>query len=386
MSEYGYNIYENYLKELWNRNYFVAVKFGYALLTTVCITIKRDPGSSMDYALTLVAAAVCASLTCIYETAGNKKIFLAVEAAALLASMIFFGSELIFMLPLVISDAVFEFKVPPYLLAATLFGTIYAPDKFTYITMCLFTAIIYYQHYGIILKYRRSAENYEQQEMRLKNSIETNALEFKNEIRRTNLHYENIMLQDKARLYQELHDKLGHRINGSIYQLEACRAIALTNPQKADEILSRVNKSLREGMDEIRALLRQERPDSRRMALLQLNSLCEECRAQYGIKAVLNITGDSGRIDERMWGTIFDNCCEAVTNALKYSECSRIDIEINVLNKMLRCCVSDNGKGCDLIQDGMGLRGMKQRIGSLGGTMDISGDCGFRINMLIPIS
>ena len=386
MSEYDYNGYGNDLKELWKRNYFVAVKLGYALLITVCIVMKKDGGSFMGYAFTLVATAICTSLTCIYEIAGNRKIFFAAETAALLASVILLGGELIFMLPLVISDAVFGFKMSPYLLVASLIGIIYAPDKFTYIMLCLFTSAIYYQHHAIILKYRQSAEDYEQREMKLKNSIETNALEFKNEIRRTSLHYENIMLQDKTRLSQELHDKLGHRINGSIYQLEACRAIASVDPRKADEILNRVNNSLREGMDEIRALLRRERPDSRRMALLQLNSLCEECRAQYGIEAVLNISGDSGRIDDRMWSVIFDNCCEAVTNALKYSQCSRIDIEINVLNKMLRCCVSDNGKGCGLIHDGMGIRGMKQRIGQLGGTVDISGNDGFRINMLIPVN
>lgn len=372
-------------KELWKKNYFIAVKFGYALLMAVCIIMKQESGGLMNRALTLTAAAVCTSLACVYETVGRKRLFLVAEAVTVLVAMRFLGNELIFLLPLVISDAIFAFGLPPYALPATLAGVVGAHDKFTYIVICIFTVALYYQHYGMILPYCQSAEQYEQQEMKLKTSMENSAVEFKNEMRRTNLHYENIMLQDKARLSQELHDKLGHRINGSIYQLEACRAIASADPQKAEEILSRVTDSLREGMDEIRALLRQERPDGRRMALLGLNSLCEECRTQYGIEAVLNITGDSGRISEPTWGVLFDNCCEAVTNALKYAECSRIDIEISILNQILRCCVSDNGQGCEHIRDGMGLQGMKQRIGSLGGTVDISGDDGFRINMLIPI-
>lgn len=371
--------------EVWKKNYFIAVKFGYALLMAVCIIMKQDGDGLMNRALTLAAAAIGTSLACVYETVGRKRLFLAAEAVTVLVAMRFLGNELIFLLPLVISDAVFAFGLPPYALPATLAGVVGAQDKFTYIVVCIFTVAIYYQHYGMILPYRQSAQKYEQQEMKLKTSIENSALEFKNEMRRTNLHYENMMLQDKARLSQELHDKLGHRINGSIYQLEACRAIASADPQKADEILSRVTDSLRQGMDEIRALLRQERPDGKRMALLGLNSLCEECRTQYGIEAVLNITGDSGRISEATWGVLFDNCCEAVTNALKYAECSRIDIEISILNQILRCCVSDNGQGCAVIRDGMGLQGMKQRIGGLGGTVDISGDNGFRINMLIPI-
>lgn len=138
-------------------------------------------------------------------------------------------------------------------------------------------------------------------------------------------------------------------------------------------------------MDDIRALLRKERPDSKRVTLLQLTSLCNDCREQYGITANLSVTGESDRIDEKSWRIILDNCCEAVTNSLKYSSCDRIDIEISVLNKLLRCCISDNGKGCDSITDGMGLQGMKQRIASVGGIINIDGTSGFTINMLIPI-
>ena len=270
-------------------------------------------------------------------------------------------------------------------MAVSLIGMVMTYDKFTYLLLCLLTSVIYWQHSGMILKYRKSAEDYEEQELQLKNSIESSAADYKDEIRRTNLHYENIMLQDKARLSQALHDKLGHRINGSIYQLEACRAIASSNPEKADEILVRVTQSLRDGMDEIRAVLRSERPDRKRMAMLGLNLLCEECKSQYGIDAQLTIEGDSGRINEQTWSVIYDNCCEAVTNAMKYAGCSRMRIEIRVLHQMLRCCVSDNGKGCEDIRDGMGLEGIKRRVTQLGGTAHISGDGGFTINMLIPI-
>ena len=372
------------LGKLWKNNYFVAVKFGYALLMIVYIAINISD-SNVNSALTFIMAAVCASIMAIYETVKYKKILLASEFAAVLCGIYFCGNEFIVLLPVAISDAVVAFNLPSYIWLSSLLCTIFAQDKFTYILLSLLNAIIYYQHHGLITKYRKSTENYEQQELKLKDSIDSSTQEFKSEIKRTNLHYENMMLQDKAKLSQELHDKLGHRINGSIYQLEACRAILSSNPEKIDEILSRVIDSLRTGMDDIRALLRNERPEGRRMAILQLTSLCEECRRQYGIDAELSIVGDSGRIDECIWNVILDNCCEAVTNALKYSDCRRIYIEINILNKMLRCCISDDGKGCEILLEGMGISGMKQRVGKLGGTVNIDGSHGFKINMLIPI-
>ena len=289
------------------------------------------------------------------------------------------------LLPTVICDAVCLLQWQSYWLLAPVAGMAAADEKFTYLMLCLLTAVIYWQHSCMILRYRQSAERYEEQELRLKDSIESSAAEFKDEIRRTNLRYENTMLQDKARITQALHDKLGHRINGSIYQLEACRAIARSNPDKADELLARVTDSLREGMDEIRAVLRSERPEDKRRALLGLNLLCEECKTQYGIDAQLTVEGDSDRIDEKIWSVLYENCCEAVTNAMKYARCTRMTIEINVLNQLIRCCVSDNGRGCGDIRDGMGLEGIRRRVAELGGTAHISGDNGFIINMLIPL-
>ncbi len=75
-----------------------------------------------------------------------------------------------------------------------------------------------------------------------------------------------------------------------------------------------------------------------------------------------------------------------MTNSLKYSTCNKIDIEITVLNKILRCCISDNGKGCENIIDCMGVQGMKKRIADLDGIIDINGTGRFAINMLIPIN
>ena len=372
---------------LWEKHYFVLVKFGYVLLMAAYM-ILHSANESRVNAFTLAIAALSACVMAIYETIARRNLkgwLLAGEFACVLLGMKFCGSGFAVLLPVAVCDAVSFFSLPPYLFSLSLIGMLTTGDKFTYLMLCLLTSVIYWQHSGMILRYRQSAEQYEEQELRLKDSIETSAAAFKSEIRRTNLHYENAMLQDKARLTQELHDKLGHRINGSIYQLEACRAIAQSNPEKADEILGRVTQSLRDGMDEIRAVLRSERPDGRRKALLGLNLLCEECKTQYGIDVQLTIEGDSGRIDEKMWSVIYDNCCEAVTNAVKYADCSRMSIEIKVLHQLLRCCVSDNGKGCENIRDGMGLEGIRRRVTELGGSAHISGENGFIINMLIPL-
>lgn len=366
------------------KNYFIGVKFCYVLMVMIYIFVNGT-FEMENAAPVFIVAAFCAATMSIYEAAKYKLPFLIIELAVILAGIVFLANEFMLLLPAIISDVVAQMKLPGYYFLIPLLCSIFVHDKYAYILICLMSAIIYYQHYKIIVDYRKSTEDYEKQELYLKNSIDVSTEKFKNEINRTNLYYENMILQDKARLSQELHDKLGHRINGSIYQLEACRAISASNPEKSGQILERVIDSLRTGMDEIRAMLRKERPESRKITMIQLTSLCNECREQYGIEADLIVSGDGEKIDDRIWKVILDNSCEAITNSLKYSGCTKISIEIKILNQLVRCCIKDNGNGCDIIVDGMGIQGMKQRIQALGGMIDVDGTAGFTINMLIPI-
>ena len=63
------------------------------------------------------------------------------------------------------------------------------------------------------------------------------------------------------------------------------------------------------------------------------------------------------------------------------------DIEINEwisMNKVIRCMVSDNGKGCNKLIDGMGISGMRKRVRDVNGIIGFETETGFSINMLFP--
>ena len=188
----------------------------------------------------------------------------------------------------------------------------------------------------------------------------------------------------RAALSQTLHDKLGHSINGSIYQLEASKVIMDNDPKKARDMIQAVIDQLRNGMDEIRAILRKERPEKKKMAILQLHELCADCNDK-GVEAELETKGDTSVISDELWEVILDNAFEAVTNSMKYSKCKRIKINILVMNKMVKCSVSDDGIGCEKIEDGMGLSGMRKRVRNVGGIIDFEAQAGFEVNMLFPI-
>ncbi len=69
---------------------------------------------------------------------------------------------------------------------------------------------------------------------------------------------------------------------------------------------------------------------------------------------------------------------EAVNNALKYSEATKIDVKISEKNGGISIAIEDNGKGFskDSVELGNGLNNMKKRARELGANLSINSSSG----------
>ncbi len=244
--------------------------------------------------------------------------------------------------------------------------------------------LIYCQHDFVVESYRKQTKEDTITEQTLKHNMNHREHEMQEEVRKSFLMAENQMLEERAELSQTLHDKLGHNINGSVYQLEAVKVLMEKEPEVSKKMIQAVIDQLRSGMDEIRVILRKERPKKYKLAVLQLEKLCEDCRAK-GIEAELITEGELKDIPEKYLEVILDNAYEAVSNSMKYAKCSKIKISVHVLNQMIRCSISDNGIGCKEIIDGIGISGMRKRIREINGILNFETAAGFTINMLLPL-
>ena len=244
--------------------------------------------------------------------------------------------------------------------------------------------VCYLQHNFVIRAYRKQMMEDTITEQNLKRDMQEKEFAAKMEQRKSMLMAENQILEERASLSQTLHDKLGHNINGSVYQLEAAKVLMEKDPEKSKNILQAVIDQLRSGMDEIRGILRKERPAKKELAMLQLYKLCEDCNNK-GVKTELVTEGDTALIPDPIWEVILDNAFEAVSNSMKYSKCSSIDIQIFVMKQRVRVSIADDGVGCSKFEDGMGISGMRSRVRAASGTIDFQTDPGFTVTMLLPI-
>lgn len=192
-------------------------------------------------------------------------------------------------------------------------------------------------------------------------------------------------LEERNRLSQVFHDKIGHAMTGALIQMEAAKRLLTSNPEKAMELLQNAINISKTGIENIRIILKNMKPPVEQMGINRLKLFIEEFSVKHSIQTPFVYHGNMERITPIQWKIIQENVTEALTNALKYSEATRISIDIQVLNTMIRAVVKDNGKGVEKIKKGLGIVGMEERTAAINGTIIVDGTDGFSVTMLLPV-
>lgn len=189
-----------------------------------------------------------------------------------------------------------------------------------------------------------------------------------------------VAAEERSRFAARIHDKLGHSISGSIILLEAAALTVEKNPREARKSIESVADNLREGVDDIRAALRQERPRRERLGIQELRRTLEEFRIAYGRQTDIFVEGNTETVSAAVWVCIQENLKEALTNMLKHSSGCRFTLRIQVLDAAVRVEYADDGSCGSDIAPGLGLQAIEERTAACGGRCMFSGgQGGFRI-------
>lgn len=191
-------------------------------------------------------------------------------------------------------------------------------------------------------------------------------------------------IEERNSIAQKIHDKVGHTLAGSIIQLEAAELILEKDRDKAGDIVRNVTDNLKEGMESIRTTLRTIKPAPEQLGINRLKLILEEFTMNNTIKTSFSYAGSLDVISHLQWKIIIDNMKEALTNALKYSSATRINVKLEVMNRLIKAEVIDNGNGAYSIKKGMGLSGMEERTENAGGKLILDGSNGFSVITLLP--
>ena len=212
----------------------------------------------------------------------------------------------------------------------------------------------------------------------------------------------NAQLSERNRIAREIHDNVGHTLSRAILQVGALLAIHKDEPVR-DE-LEEVRKTLDDAMNNIRSSVHDLHDDSIDVKE-NINQMTAPLKEKYNVHAELDISENTPRPVKY---AIIGITKEAISNIMKYSSSTDVDIRLNEHPSMYQLIIHDytpeeakketstdrgrasynskNVKDKNEIDYGMGLENIRGRVESVNGNLSITNDNGFRIFVTIPKS
>lgn len=192
-------------------------------------------------------------------------------------------------------------------------------------------------------------------------------------------------LEERNKISKEMHDKIGHTIASSLMHLEATKLIIDTDINEAKNMINSTIQVLRGGMNEIRNTLKVIKPSEEELGINRVKSILDNAFNHSDYEYSFKYSGNIDKINYSHWKCIIDNLLEGITNIKKHSNGDFVVLNIDVLNKIVRISLNDNGGGIDNIKKSIGLKAMEERVIDLGGNISFNGYNGFTIVMTLPL-
>ncbi len=178
---------------------------------------------------------------------------------------------------------------------------------------------------------------------------------------------------ERNRLSRDLHDTLGHRLTVSIVQLEGAERLIPAAPERASQMVNSVRQQLNEGLSEVRRTVGMLRtPVTTDLSLPKaLHELAIDFEKATQLPIRVTVPDSLPPLPEAHRLAVYRAAQEALTNVQRHAQASQASLTIDLSAEALTLCVSDNGIGLpdEAERQGFGLRGMRDRIMQLGGSV-----------------
>lgn len=196
-------------------------------------------------------------------------------------------------------------------------------------------------------------------------------------------------LTERTRIAREIHDGLGHQMTSLIVQLQALELMLPNDPHTAEKTVTELLNIARKGMGEIRMSVREWANDEKGLGIIAIRGFISQVSANSNIHFQLVEEGDFSEWSEDISIALFRILQESVTNVIRHSEASKVEISISEKERELSLIVSDNGILNDNIylQKGFGITGIFERCKTVGGTctFSINPNGGLKVLVKIPM-
>jgi signal transduction histidine kinase len=187
-------------------------------------------------------------------------------------------------------------------------------------------------------------------------------------------HLQTVREDERARLARELHDELGALLTAAKLDVARIRRMTRTTAPEIDERLLHMAELLDQGIALKRRIIEDLRPSAlSNLGLVPaLEILTQEFAQRSGLQLSLELTETADAEADRL--ALYRLVQEALTNVLRHAQAKHVRVSLIEADGWLQLSIRDDGQGFNPEAVGAGhhgLLGMRYRIESLGGTLQL---------------
>ena len=180
--------------------------------------------------------------------------------------------------------------------------------------------------------------------------------------------------QERLVIARDIHDVVAHSL--SMINVQASVALHLAekdpDPAKLLETLANIKAGSAQSLSEVRQVLSVLRQDAPRIPSQRLEQLPELLARLTSLQTHYSAPqGEPAWVDEKVENTIYRVVQESLTNVVRHAKASRVEVAVQLTETRAQVSVADNGIGLRGALEGNGLRGVRERVQALGGTVDL---------------
>ena len=237
-------------------------------------------------------------------------------------------------------------------------------------------------NYGGITLYYREPKTFSEEDISLAMAIGRQAaLAIENAKLRAQAE-QSAAFAERNRLARELHDSVTQSLYSvTLYAEAAARHLQGGQTSEAAGHLRELGTTAREALREMRLLIFELSPPALQAGTLAeaLQTRLDAVEARGGMSVSFVVEGTEC-LSARVRQELYQIAQEALNNALKHSRAQAVRIVLTHGEKETRLSISDDGVGFQWEQaqksGGVGLRGMRQRVERIGGSLSVASQPG----------
>jgi signal transduction histidine kinase len=188
--------------------------------------------------------------------------------------------------------------------------------------------------------------------------------------------------ETRRQIERDLHDGTQQRLVSIGFELRLAESTVPAELEETRKTIVKVAGEINSVIDELREISRGIHP-----AVLSEGGLGPALRTlgrRSAIEVELHdVTED--RLPEQVEVAAYYVVSEALTNAAKHANASRVDIEAAVQDSSLRLSIRDDGAGGANPASGTGLIGLRDRVEALGGSIEIDSPPGHGTHVVVRL-